>query len=326
MKAALTDVISERLKNAFLANFILSWIVVNHSIIFYLLISNDLPNEKLDYLDSLEFSWTTDIILPLTLVFSYVYILPLVNLTLMRVKLRYVEPLLATHRNNEQILHYDKKIELEDKRLDLTFREKEREHELEEKRTKEQIKRTKAAEKEAQFLADKNVHETEIFKNVKAKREELEKITKLEHIIDKEKSLDQRESLLEMEKQRLSHLSFKYDVTKNQAIWTTVDKPIEIGDRAIIDFVGTMGGVEFEKGKAENFPIEVGRGSMIPGFEDGLLGRKAGDETLIAVKFPENYQDNNLKGKDAQFKVKVKYVEVRVIPLNILKDNLEQGS
>lgn len=65
---------------------------------------------------------------------------------------------------------------------------------------------------------------------------------------------------------------------------------------------------------------------MIPGFEDGLLGRKAGDETLIAVKFPENYHVENLKGKDAQFKVKVKNVEARVIPLNILKDNLEQGS
>jgi hypothetical protein len=156
MKAALTGVISERLKNAFLANFILSWLVVNHSIVFYLFFSDDKPNDKLNYINELQFSWSTDVLLPLVLVLSYVYVLPLINLSLMKVKLKLIEPLLASHKNDEQELDYKTRIAMEDQRLDLVFREKEREIKLEENRTQEQVRRTKAAEEEARVSLRKS--------------------------------------------------------------------------------------------------------------------------------------------------------------------------
>ncbi|MFZ1741685.1 MAG: trigger factor, partial [Pontixanthobacter sp.] len=82
------------------------------------------------------------------------------------------------------------------------------------------------------------------------------------------------------------------------------------GDQLIIDFTGSIDGVEFEGGKAEDAPLVIGSGQFIPGFEEQLSGVKTGDEKTITVTFPEDYPAENLKGKDAQFAIVVKQVKV----------------
>ncbi len=82
------------------------------------------------------------------------------------------------------------------------------------------------------------------------------------------------------------------------------------GDQLIIDFVGSVDGVEFEGGKAEGAPLVIGSGQFIPGFEEQLTGVKTGDEKTITVTFPEDYPAENLKGKAAQFAITVQQVKV----------------
>ncbi|WP_126172111.1 trigger factor [Altericroceibacterium xinjiangense] len=82
------------------------------------------------------------------------------------------------------------------------------------------------------------------------------------------------------------------------------------GDQLIIDFVGRVDGTEFEGGKAEDTPLELGSGRFIPGFEDQLVGVKTGDKKTITVTFPEDYPAENLKGKEAEFDVTVQKVRV----------------
>jgi trigger factor len=81
------------------------------------------------------------------------------------------------------------------------------------------------------------------------------------------------------------------------------------GDRVTINFVGKVDGVEFEGGKGEDIPLEIGSGQFIPGFEDQLIGAKVGDERTVKVTFPENYGAANLAGKPAEFAVKVNAIE-----------------
>lgn len=78
------------------------------------------------------------------------------------------------------------------------------------------------------------------------------------------------------------------------------------GDTAVINFVGSINGVEFEGGKGENYPLELGSGSFIPGFEDQLIGKKAGDKVDVKVTFPDNYHAKDLAGKDSVFAVEIK--------------------
>ncbi|NLS13884.1 trigger factor [Vibrio sp. SM6] len=101
---------------------------------------------------------------------------------------------------------------------------------------------------------------------------------------------------------------------KQQATWKEADVAAEAGTRATIDFVGSIDGEEFEGGKAENFPLEMGAGRMIPGFEDGITGKTAGMEFEIDVTFPEDYHAENLKGKAAKFVIKLSKVETRELP------------
>ncbi len=92
------------------------------------------------------------------------------------------------------------------------------------------------------------------------------------------------------------------------------DEPAENGDTVVIDFEGFVDGEAFEGGKAENYALELGSGSFIPGFEDQLVGVKAGDEKEINVTFPEEYHAKELEGKPAVFKVKVHEVKVKELP------------
>ncbi len=91
------------------------------------------------------------------------------------------------------------------------------------------------------------------------------------------------------------------------------DKPAKKGDTVVIDFVGTVDGKEFEGGKAENYSLELGSNSFVPGFEDQLVGHKSGDEVDVNVTFPTQYVPD-LAGKKALFKCKVHEVKEKVIP------------
>lgn len=92
------------------------------------------------------------------------------------------------------------------------------------------------------------------------------------------------------------------------------DGAIEKGSVAVFDFCGSVDGVEFEGGKAENYSLEIGSGQFIPGFEDQMLGMKNGEEKVVKVKFPEEYHASDLAGKDAEFKVVVHEIKKRVLP------------
>ena len=91
------------------------------------------------------------------------------------------------------------------------------------------------------------------------------------------------------------------------------DGIIEEGNTVVIDFKGTVDGEPLEGGSAENYSLEIGTHSFIPGFEEGLVGHKTGDIVTLNLKFPEDYVEN-LKGKDVVFEVKVNEVKVRVLP------------
>jgi len=85
-------------------------------------------------------------------------------------------------------------------------------------------------------------------------------------------------------------------------------------DRVTLDFSGSIDGEEFEGGKASDFVLLMGQGRMIPGFEEGIVGHKAGEQFDINVTFPAEYHSENLKGKAAKFAVTLKKVEVMVLP------------
>ncbi len=84
------------------------------------------------------------------------------------------------------------------------------------------------------------------------------------------------------------------------------DRASKKGDTVVIDFVGSVDGVEFQGGKGNNYPLELGSGSFIPGFEEQLEGKKTGDKVDVKVKFPENYHAKDLAGKDSVFAVEIK--------------------
>lgn len=101
---------------------------------------------------------------------------------------------------------------------------------------------------------------------------------------------------------------------KQHANWKEVKRKAKKDDKVTINFVGTIDGEEFDGGKAENFPLELGKERMIPGFEKPLIGAKAGDEVVSDVTFPEDYHAENLKGKAAQFTITVTKVEGLELP------------
>ncbi|MFL6615876.1 MAG: trigger factor [Pantoea agglomerans] len=101
---------------------------------------------------------------------------------------------------------------------------------------------------------------------------------------------------------------------KQQANWIESDAVAGPEDRATIDFNGSVDGEEFEGGKASDFVLAMGQGRMIPGFEEGVVGHKAGETFTIDVKFPDDYHAENLKGKDAKFEIVLKKVETRELP------------
>ncbi|MFR9051220.1 MAG: trigger factor, partial [Hominilimicola sp.] len=101
---------------------------------------------------------------------------------------------------------------------------------------------------------------------------------------------------------------------KNARLITVDDRAIENGDIAVIDFEGFVDDVAFEGGKGEDYELEIGSGTFIPGFEEQLVGVETDADVDVKVTFPEEYHAENLAGKDAVFKVKVKEIKKRELP------------
>ncbi len=101
---------------------------------------------------------------------------------------------------------------------------------------------------------------------------------------------------------------------KQRVQWEETDGAAQKGQRIVIDFIGKMDGEEFDGGKADDFPVVLGDGGMIAGFEDNLVGLKAGDTKDFAVTFPEDYGNSQLAGKEATFDVTVKKLEDGKLP------------
>ncbi len=101
---------------------------------------------------------------------------------------------------------------------------------------------------------------------------------------------------------------------KNARNITVEDRPVKDGDITTLDFEGFVDGVAFEGGKGENYPLTIGSGAFIPGFEEQLVGAEIGKEVEVKVTFPEDYQAENLKGKDAVFKCTVKEIKEKQLP------------
>ena len=103
------------------------------------------------------------------------------------------------------------------------------------------------------------------------------------------------------------------ELEKNARV-VEVEREIKKDDIATIDFTGSVDGVEFEGGKGEDYPLTIGSGTFIPGFEDQLIGHKAGETVDVKVTFPENYGAKDLAGKEALFVTTIKVVKEKQVP------------
>ena len=108
--------------------------------------------------------------------------------------------------------------------------------------------------------------------------------------------------------------AIKSEAEKNARMVTVEDRAAEMGDTVNIDFEGFVDGVAFEGGKGEGFKLKLGSGQFIPGFEDQLVGAESDSDVTVNVKFPEDYHAEELKGKDAEFKVKVHEIQKQELP------------
>ena len=101
---------------------------------------------------------------------------------------------------------------------------------------------------------------------------------------------------------------------RNSRMVTVEGRAAQNGDTAVIDFEGFVDGVAFEGGKAEKYSLSLGSGNFIPGFEEQVVGHEAGEEFSINVNFPEDYQAEELKGKEAEFKIKLHELKEKELP------------
>lgn len=137
----------------------------------------------------------------------------------------------------------------------------------------------------------------EVYPEVKLKDLSKLKIEKLDSSVSDEDIADMIENLRDQ-----------------NAGWVTVERAAANDDTVVIDYLGKVDGEAFEGGTAEEQKVVLGSGRMIPGFEEGILGMSAGDEKTIEVTFPEDYQAEELKGKTAEFEIKLREVQEKTLP------------
>jgi len=122
-------------------------------------------------------------------------------------------------------------------------------------------------------------------------------------------------------------------IRKQNKTWEDVDRASAEGDQVIVDFAGIVDGEAFEGGTGTDMTVEIGAGKMIAGFEEGLKGLKVGEESVLALTFPENYPQKELAGKPVEFKITVKKVQQETLPevdedfakkMGVVDGNLEQ--
>ena len=101
---------------------------------------------------------------------------------------------------------------------------------------------------------------------------------------------------------------------RNSRMVTVEDRPVANGDIAVIDFEGFVDGVAFDGGKAENYNLTIGSGNFIPGFEEQIIGHSTDEDFSINVKFPEEYQAEELAGTDEEFKIKLHEIQATELP------------
>lgn len=136
--------------------------------------------------------------------------------------------------------------------------------------------------------------------------------TKPEVKIKKYKGLNVKKEKAKVTKEEVDHQI--EHLREQYADMVIKEGKIENGDTAVIDFEGFKDDVAFEGGKGENYPLTIGSNTFIPGFEEQLIGLKAGDEKDVVVTFPEEYASEELKGQKAVFKVKVHEVKTKKLP------------
>ena len=137
-------------------------------------------------------------------------------------------------------------------------------------------------------------------------------VTKPEVNIKKYKGLKVTKEKVSVTKEEIEHEISH--ILERYTDLVTKEGSVENGDVAIIDFEGFKDGVAFDGGKGENYELEIGSNTFIPGFEDQIVGMKAGEEKDVKVKFPDEYFSKDLAGKDATFKVKVNEIKKKELP------------
>ncbi len=137
--------------------------------------------------------------------------------------------------------------------------------------------------------------------------------TKPEVKLGKYKGISVEKAKYEVTEHDIEH-ELSHMAERNSRMVTITDRATEMGDIAVIDFVGSVDGVEFEGGKAENHELELGSNTFIPGFEEQVVGMKIDEVKDVKVKFPEEYFSKELAGKDANFKVTLHEIKKKELP------------
>lgn len=105
------------------------------------------------------------------------------------------------------------------------------------------------------------------------------------------------------------------DTLRQQRVtWNAVDRPAQKDDRVLIDFVGRLNGTEFEGGKAENYPVVIGSGTLLEAMEQGLIGARRGDTRNVPVTFPDDFRNAKLAGQPVEFEIRVNDVTEPALP------------
>ncbi|MEI8594001.1 hypothetical protein [Photobacterium sp. Hal280] len=311
-----SDVLKDRLKNTLLVNFVFSWVFVNHSLVFYLIFSEDSRNTKLEKLDSLSFSFMTDLILPLLVVSIYVFILPLVNLFVSKAKFNFVDEKIVKQVEEENQFKLDQKVKTEGARVKLALLEKSSEVELDQKRAIHQAKLSKSIEDEAKAVERKNEAEKEEISLLEQRKAEFEKVVKLEDVVERINEVEKREDHLRQLKKNLDLQRHDLDTRMSGYVWGAFDVEVEESDRVTFSYESRRKGKNIAIfGNRMKESVELGLGQMPEDFEMQLIGRNLHDEFIVKFHFPNDFHKEDLAGRHEELALKIENIEKKVIPI-----------